>query len=61
MFEDVDDKFELEVITDSEGLFDTDNENITDSEIKMSRRKTLYDVSKSLNSFMKISFKIFIL
>ncbi|XP_046801251.1 piezo-type mechanosensitive ion channel component isoform X6 [Lucilia cuprina] len=46
MFEDVDDKFELEVITDSEGLFDTDNENITDSEIKMSRRKTLYDESQ---------------
>lgn len=45
MFEDVDDKFELEVITDAEGLFDADNENITESEIKMSRRKTLYDVS----------------
>ncbi|KNC28709.1 hypothetical protein FF38_09431 [Lucilia cuprina] len=50
MFEDVDDKFELEVITDSEGLFDTDNENITDSEIKMSRRKTLYDVWKDISS-----------
>lgn len=45
MFDDMDDKFELEVITDSDGLFDTDNDNITDSEIKMSRRKTLYDVS----------------
>lgn len=48
MFEDVDDKFELEVITDSEGLFDTDNDNITDSEKKMNRRKTLYDVSIKL-------------
>lgn len=45
MFEDIDDKFELDLITDSDGLFDNDNENITESEIKMNRRKTLYDVS----------------
>lgn len=47
MFEDIDDKFELDLITDSDGLFDNDNENITESEIKMNRRKTLYDVSNN--------------
>ncbi|XP_075153442.1 piezo type mechanosensitive ion channel component isoform X2 [Haematobia irritans] len=46
MFEDIDDKFELDLITDSDGLFDNDNENITESEIKMNRRKTLYDESQ---------------
>lgn len=45
MFEDLEDKFELDLIPDTHDMADTDTENITQSDLKMNRRKTLYDVS----------------
>lgn len=43
MFEEMDDKFELDLIHDEIDFLE--EENITESEMKMQRRKTLYDVS----------------
>lgn len=43
MFEEMDDKFELDLIHDEIDYLE--EENITESEMKMQRRKTLYDVS----------------
>ncbi|EDV59308.2 uncharacterized protein Dere_GG10519, isoform D [Drosophila erecta] len=47
MFEEMDDKFELDLIHDEIDFLE--EENITESEMKMQRRKTLYDVWKDLN------------
>ncbi|EDW75577.2 uncharacterized protein Dwil_GK23932 [Drosophila willistoni] len=47
MFEEMDDKFELDMIHDEIDFLE--EENITESEMKMQRRKTLYDVWKDLN------------
>ncbi|KAH8376905.1 hypothetical protein KR093_002071 [Drosophila rubida] len=47
MFEEMDDKFELDLIHDEIDFME--EENITESEMKMQRRKTLYDVWKDLN------------
>ncbi|XP_044316387.1 piezo-type mechanosensitive ion channel component isoform X12 [Drosophila rhopaloa] len=47
MFEEMDDKFELDLIHDEIDYLE--EENITESEMKMQRRKTLYDVWKDLN------------
>ncbi|XP_030079262.1 piezo-type mechanosensitive ion channel component isoform X3 [Drosophila hydei] len=44
MFEEMDDKFELDLIHDEIDFLE--EENITESEMKMQRRKTLYDKSK---------------
>ncbi|XP_060666609.1 LOW QUALITY PROTEIN: piezo-type mechanosensitive ion channel component [Drosophila nasuta] len=44
MFEEMDDKFELDLIHDEIDFME--EENITESEMKMQRRKTLYDKSK---------------
>ncbi|XP_044316384.1 piezo-type mechanosensitive ion channel component isoform X9 [Drosophila rhopaloa] len=44
MFEEMDDKFELDLIHDEIDYLE--EENITESEMKMQRRKTLYDKSK---------------
>lgn len=46
MFEEMDDKFELDLIHDEIDFLE--EENITESEMKMQRRKTLYDVSEVL-------------
>uniref|UniRef100_A0A1A9WMD8 Piezo-type mechanosensitive ion channel component n=1 Tax=Glossina brevipalpis TaxID=37001 RepID=A0A1A9WMD8_9MUSC len=50
MFEDLEDKFELDLIPDTHDLADTDTENITQSDLKMNRRKTLYDESQKPKS-----------
>lgn len=42
----MDDKFELDLIHDEIDFLE--EENITESEMKMQRRKTLYDVSEPL-------------
>ncbi|EDW25357.1 GL26552 [Drosophila persimilis] len=47
MFEEMDDKFELDLIHDEIDFLE--EENMTESEMKMQRRKTLYDVWKDLN------------
>ncbi|XP_034669272.1 piezo-type mechanosensitive ion channel component isoform X13 [Drosophila subobscura] len=44
MFEEMDDKFELDLIHDEIDFLE--EENMTESEMKMQRRKTLYDKSK---------------
>ncbi|XP_030384819.1 piezo-type mechanosensitive ion channel component isoform X4 [Scaptodrosophila lebanonensis] len=44
MFEEMDDKFELDLIHDEIDFLE--EENLTESEMKMQRRKTLYDKSK---------------
>ncbi|XP_046867015.1 piezo-type mechanosensitive ion channel component isoform X4 [Drosophila willistoni] len=48
MFEEMDDKFELDMIHDEIDFLE--EENITESEMKMQRRKTLYDKSKDAPS-----------
>ncbi|XP_043065338.1 piezo-type mechanosensitive ion channel component isoform X9 [Drosophila ficusphila] len=48
MFEEMDDKFELDLIHDEIDFLE--EENITESEMKMQRRKTLYDKSKDAPS-----------
>lgn len=56
MFEEMDDKFELDLIHDEIDFLE--EENITESEMKMQRRKTLYDVSSEV-FFIRVKSEIY--